>query len=126
VEHKQVLVLRKDLNMRKGKMVAQGAHAAMAAILELARRDGDQLIVPLDLRTEPWLCGRFKKICVSVSSETELLSVYMKAKSAGLVCSLIRDAGLTEFGGVPTFTAVAVGPDEGSKVDAITGHLPLL
>jgi peptidyl-tRNA hydrolase, PTH2 family len=126
VEHKQVLVLRKDLNMRKGKMVAQGAHASMAAILELARREGDQLIIPLDPRTEPWLCGRFKKICVSVDSEAELLAVYAKAKSAGLVCALIRDAGLTEFGGVPTLTAVAVGPDEGSKVDAITGHLPLL
>lgn len=29
IEHKQVIVLHKDLNMRKGKMVAQGAHASM-------------------------------------------------------------------------------------------------
>jgi PTH2 family peptidyl-tRNA hydrolase len=125
-EHKQVLVLRKDLNMRKGKMVAQGAHAAMAAILGLAHREGNNLIIPLDPRTEPWLCGRFKKICVSVNSEAELLAVHEKAKVAGLVTSLIQDAGLTEFGGVPTFTAVAVGPDEGTKVDAITGELALL
>ncbi len=32
MEHKQVIVLRKDLNMRKGKMVAQGAHASMRAV----------------------------------------------------------------------------------------------
>jgi peptidyl-tRNA hydrolase len=31
-----------------------------------------------------------------------------------------------KFGGVPTNTAVAVGPDQASKVDAITGNLPLL
>jgi PTH2 family peptidyl-tRNA hydrolase len=126
MEHKQVLVLRKDLNMRKGKMVAQGAHASMRAILQLAHRVGNDLIIPMDARTEPWLCGRFKKICVSVSSEAELLAVHEKAQAAGLVTALIQDAGLTEFGGVPTFTAVAVGPDEEAKVDAVTGGLPLL
>jgi peptidyl-tRNA hydrolase len=72
MEHKQVIVLRKDLNMRKGKMVAQGAHASMRAILNGARREGDVLIIPLDARNEPWLCGRFKKICVSVNSESEI------------------------------------------------------
>ena len=35
MEHKQTIVLRKDLNMRKGKMIAQGAHASMRAILML-------------------------------------------------------------------------------------------
>ena len=31
---KQVIVLRKDLNMRKGKMVAQGAHASMKVFFD--------------------------------------------------------------------------------------------
>ncbi len=44
----------------------------------------------------------------------------------GLVSALIQDAGLTEFGNVPTYTAVAVGPDREDRVDAITGILPLL
>jgi PTH2 family peptidyl-tRNA hydrolase len=126
MEHKQVIVLRKDLNMRKGKMVAQGAHASMRAILNLARREGDQLIIPLDARNEPWLCGRFKKICVSVNSERELLELHKQALDANLITSLIQDAGLTEFGGVPTYTAVAIGPDAGDKVDRLTGHLALL
>jgi PTH2 family peptidyl-tRNA hydrolase len=125
-QHKQVIVLRKDLNMRKGKMVAQGAHASMAAILKLARREGDQLLIPLDERIEPWLCGRFTKICVSVNSEAELLAIHEKSIAAGVLTSLILDSGVTEFGGVPTNTAVAVGPDQASKVDAITGDLPLL
>ena len=123
---KQVIVIRKDLNMRKGKMVAQGAHASMAAILNLARREGNDLIIPLDARIEPWLTGRFTKICVSVNSEAELLAIHEKASASGLVASLIRDAGLTEFGGIPTHTAVAVGPDAAAKVDLITAHLPLL
>lgn len=125
-EHKQVIVLRKDLNMRKGKMVAQGAHASMAAILQLSHRDGNRLVIPLDERVEPWLCGRFTKICVSVNSEAELLAVHEKARAAGVLTSLVLDAGLTEFGGVPTHTAVAVGPDYSTKVDQITGELPLL
>ena len=125
-EHKQVIVLRKDLNMRTGKMVAQGAHASMAAILQLSHRDGNRLVIPLDERVEPWLCGRFTKICVSVNSEAELLAVHEKARAAGVLTSLVLDAGLTEFGGVPTHTAVAVGPDYSTKVDQITGELPLL
>lgn len=112
--------------MRKGKMVAQGAHASMAAILKLARREGNQLLIPLDERIEPWLCGRFTKICVSVNSEAELLAIHEKSIAAGVLTSLILDSGVTEFGGVPTNTAVAVGPDQANKVDAITGDLPLL
>ena len=126
MEHKQTIVLRKDLNMRKGKMVAQGAHASMRAILMLGHREGDRFVIPLDQRFEPWLLGRFKKICVSVNSEAELLALYQKSQAAGLITALIQDAGLTEFGGVPTYTALAVGPDTEERVDSITGTLPLL
>lgn len=125
MEHKQIIILRKDLNMRKGKLVAQGAHASMGAILSLCKQDGDTLILEMDERVKPWLTGRFKKICVYVNSEQELLDLHQQAKDAGLVCSLIQDAGLTEFGGVKTYTAVAVGPDREDKIDAICKHLPL-
>lgn len=126
MEHKQVIVLRKDLNMRKGKMVAQGAHASLRAILMLGHQEGGNFVVPLDPRLEPWLLGRFKKICVSVNSEAELLGLHDAARSAGLISALIQDAGLTEFGNVPTYTALAVGPDREDRVDAITGGLSLL
>ncbi len=125
-EYKQTIVLRKDLNMRKGKMVAQGAHASMRAILQQGHRDGDNYVIPLDTRLAPWLLGRFKKICVSVNSEADLLALHDKARRAGLITSLIQDAGLTEFGGVPTYTAIAVGPDTADRVDSVTGDLPLL
>ena len=125
MEHKQVIVMRKDLNMRKGKLIAQGAHASLGAILGLCKTDGETLFLKMDDRTKPWLTGRFKKICVYVESEQDLLAIHNQAKEAGLVCSLIQDAGLTEFGGVKTYTAVAVGPDREDKIDAITKHLPL-
>lgn len=125
MEHKQVIVLRKDLNMRKGKLVAQGAHASMGAILGLCHQEGNNLVLPMDDRVRPWLTGRFKKICVYVESEQDLLAIHNQAKAAGLVCSLIQDAGLTEFGGVKTYTAVAVGPDREDRIDTICKHLPL-
>lgn len=125
MEHKQVIILRKDLNMRKGKLVAQGAHASMGAILSLCKQDGDKLVLEMDERVKPWLTGRFKKICVYVNSEEELLQIYNTALTNGLVCSIIKDSGLTEFHGVPTLTAVAVGPDSEDKIDEVTKHLPL-
>ena len=115
-DYKQVIVLRKDLKMRKGKMVAQGAHASLKATLENIDHPDVKM----------WLAGRFTKIVVSVDSEEELFEIHRKANAANLVCSLILDAGLTEFGGEPTYTAVAVGPAKNARVDAITGELKLL
>jgi PTH2 family peptidyl-tRNA hydrolase len=136
MKSKQVIIIRKDLNMRKGKMVAQGAHASMKVILDrmfvsrLTYRDKVDRILEItpskDAAIKDWLDGIFTKVCVSVDSEAELLSVYQSAKDAGLWCSLIKDAGLTEFDGVPTYTACAIGPCWDHEVDSITGHLKLL
>ena len=129
---KQVIVIRKDLNMRKGKMVAQGVHASMKVFFDLMYEatvgmySGKFLPLPSDNEMREWVDGRFTKVCVSVDSEAELLAIHEKAKEAGLPTALIQDAGLTQFGGVPTHTTVAVGPAEATKIDAITGQLKLL
>jgi PTH2 family peptidyl-tRNA hydrolase len=126
-EAKQVIVMRKDLNMRKGKMVAQGAHASMKAILDWAIYDNGIMIdLPSDSPIENWLNGRFTKVCVSVDSEVELDEIYNKAKESGFICAMIVDAGLTEFNGVPTKTCCAIGPEWPEDIDKITGHLKLL
>jgi PTH2 family peptidyl-tRNA hydrolase len=128
--HKQIIVIRKDLKMRRGKECAQGAHASLGAILNLSQRDitSDQteIVIPLDERTRPWLLGNFKKICVSVDSEQELLQLEQLAQSHNVINCKITDSGLTEFNGVPTITALAIGPDAAEKIDAIAGHLKLL
>ncbi|WP_434715818.1 aminoacyl-tRNA hydrolase [Paraburkholderia sp. A3RO-2L] len=124
--HKQVIVIRKDLKMRQGKAVAQGSHASMAAVLARATITDGELRIPLDADIGPWLQGRFTKVCVHVPDEAALLDVHNRARQAGLPYALIQDAGLTEFGGVPTYTAVAVGPGLNDEVNRITGGLPLL
>lgn len=133
MKSKQVIILRKDLNMRKGKMVAQGSHASMKVILdymyesELSYTRKDKILsIEKDSAMDNWINGIFTKVCVSVDSEEELVGIYELAKALGIPCSMIIDAGLTEFGGVPTKTAVAIGPDWEDKINEVTGHLKLL
>jgi len=115
-QYKQVIVLRKDLNMRKGKMAAQAAHASLSAVLSNIK----------DNQVAVWLKTGQAKIVVSVDSEEELLALEQAAKSAGLINALIVDSGYTEFDGVPTITALAVGPGKIAAVDKVTSHLKLL
>jgi peptidyl-tRNA hydrolase, PTH2 family len=137
---KQVIVVRRDLGMRKGKMIAQGAHASLGSILEMFQvtdstedfdRDKKQgtytlsLEVPAGSALDEWFSGHFTKICVYVNSEEELLEVHRNALAKGVPSTLIQDAGKTEFHGVPTYTTLAVGPDFSERVDEVTGNLPL-
>jgi PTH2 family peptidyl-tRNA hydrolase len=130
---KQVIVIRNDLNMRKGKMVTQGSHASMKVFFDRMEDAGDDR---LELgpqegwdwlnAVKPWIEGIFTKSCVRVDSEAEFFAIEAAAKAAGLPCAAIQDSGLTEFKGVPTWTALAIGPAEVAVVDKITGHLKLL
>jgi len=118
---KQVIVMRNDLGMRKGKMIAQGSHASISFLtrkLQSGRKMTDV--------EQQWVNDRFTKICVRVDSEQELIDIHNKALSHGVESHLITDAGLTEFNGVPTKTCLALGPDYANKIDTITGHLKLL
>lgn len=117
-EVKMIIVMRKDLNMRKGKMVAQGSHASVGLSLDLEHKGTNKAF-------KEWLDSSFKKICVSVDSEEQLLDIYQKACGAGLASKLITDAGHTEFNGVPTKTCCSIlGYTD--ELDPITGELPLL
>ncbi len=125
---KQVIVMRKDLGMRKGKMIAQGAHASLKVVLDAGQLEpgGAAFAIRLDAAMAAWLGGRFTKICVSVDSEAALEAIVARAREAGVPCALIVDAGVTEFHGVPTKTCCAIGPAWADAVDAITGGLSLL
>jgi len=123
---KQVIVIRRDLKMRRGKEVAQGSHASMMFLSLMVRQrllDGER--TQLSPAQKEWIEGRFTKVCVQVPDEAALLVVAEDAKKAGLECHVVTDAGLTEFGGVPTNTCLAIGPDEADKIDMVTGKLQL-
>ncbi|WP_020448824.1 aminoacyl-tRNA hydrolase [Candidatus Methanomassiliicoccus intestinalis] len=135
---KQMIVVRKDLKMRKGKIAAQAGHACVTAVLlalekenrlgEIKSVGGNIVLTPSDRPSTPlsdWFNYGVAKICVSVDSEEELLEIDRKAKEAGLISALILDAGHTEFNGVPTYTCLALEPESSEKVDPITGDLPL-
>ncbi len=111
---KQVILVRSDLKMPKGKMAAQCSHASVGAVLKSPAG-----------KIESWRIYGMKKAVLKVSSEKELISFYKKAKSAKLITALITDAGKTFFKN-PTKTCLAIGPDEDKKIDKITGNLRLI
>jgi len=123
---KQVLVMRHDLKVRRGKQIAQGAHAAMSFICRRLQERGSVALGDFTDTQRAWLTGLFAKVCCRVNSEEELMQIYDKAVEAGLEVHLITDSGRTEFHGQPTRTCLAIGPDEADKIDQITGHLQLL
>lgn len=101
---KQVIVMRTDLGMSAGKMVAQGAHAVAGC---------------------PKSSENVTRIAVGVETEKTLLKIYEKAKEAGLPRYLIQDSGRTEVE-PGTYTCLAIGPCEEAILNPITEHLKLL
>jgi PTH2 family peptidyl-tRNA hydrolase len=135
---KQIIVIRKDLKMRRGKEVAQGSHASMGALLNKMSRcihvvpKSEEYGVARCLNFMStsamfdWIENSFTKICVYVNSEQELVDLHFAAVQASLPNCLITDSGATEFHGVPTKTALAIGPAWDDELKPLTGHLPLL
>ena len=144
-EPKQVIIIRTDTEpkMRKGKMIAQGSHASMKAILDSMEHQSYKrrgvpnpdkypegkwlhpanytektlkLVCTPETPLTEWLEGLFTKVVVKGTLD-EISHAYNEAKNNGMICSLITDKGLTEFGGKETVTAAAIGPDYHDKID---------
>ena len=109
------------MSPRKGKLIAQGAHAASHFLIQKVAQDGSWNKVEKE-----WLETGTKKIAVRADTEEQLLDIAQRASAAGLYVHVVTDSGLTEFNGVPTKTCLAIGPDRSSKIDKITGELKLL
>ena len=111
---KQVILVRQDLKLPKGKACAQSAHASVEAVLK-----SDQKIV------KEWRESGMAKIVLKVKDEKELISFFQTAKDQDIVASLITDAGHTvvEPG---TKTCVGLGPEKEEILDALVGKLTLL
>ncbi len=137
---KQMIVMRRDLRMRKGKIAAQAGHACVEATLMALVREGrlsevrmtpDEGWVYLEhpasevTPLSDWFDAGVAKVCVYVDSEDELLDIAEQGHEQGFLVALIRDAGFTEFHGEPTYTCLAFEPLPADRIDPITGGLPL-
>lgn len=138
---KQMIVVRRDLKMRKGKIAAQAGHACVEATLLALVRQGklDELRATPDegwiyveqpegeqpSALTDWFDAGVAKVCVYVDSEEELLDLHRRAREMGFISALIRDAGHTEFHGEPTYTCLALEPLYADQVEPLTGGLPL-
>ncbi|HOE52731.1 MAG TPA: peptidyl-tRNA hydrolase Pth2 [Methanomassiliicoccales archaeon] len=116
-ELKMVIVVRKDLKLSPGKMAAQVAHAAVNCALASKKRR------PINF--DRWYSEGQKKVVLKAQDLNELIQIKQAAEDAGLVTSLITDAGLTELP-PNTTTCLGIGPAPNAEMDRITGHLGLM
>lgn len=117
IEIKQVIILRSDLNMSKGKLVAQGAHASLMSYFKSEKQD--QKIA------EDWIKTGEKKIVLKIDSEDDLIKLFRAFEFKKIPCALVTDAGLTE---IPpgSKTGLGIGPWKSNEIDFITDKLKLL
>jgi len=115
--YKMVIAVRTDLEMGKGKIAVEVAHAAISALEEARRLHNDWV--------DAWLNEGQCKIAVKVGSDNDLVILNEEAASLGLPTALVRDRGLTQ---VPpdTATCLGIGPAPAEIIDKMTGHLKLL
>ncbi len=116
-EIKQAIIIRMDLEMSKGKLAAQAAHASLMSYFEAEKKDKEI--------AKKWLDTGEKKIVLKVSNEEALIKLYNAYQYRGVPCALVTDAGLTE---VPpgSKTALGIGPWYADKVNEFTSALKLL
>lgn len=117
---KQVILIRKDLNMRKGKMVSQGAHASINAYIQTLGRNDWRYI------SSQWMDDNYTKIVLGVDSVEELYHLRTIAQLHEIPHYLVKDMGFTEFNGVETVTALGIGPYYSVDIDRITSKYKLL
>jgi PTH2 family peptidyl-tRNA hydrolase len=117
MDHKQVIVVRTNLRMSKGKTCAQVAHASLGSA-ERARKESRDWY-------ESWRKEGQKKVVVEGKDGEELLQLLETARANNLPYYLVEDAGLTELE-PGTTTALGIGPAPNELMDKVTGHLKLL
>lgn len=138
---KQVIVVRKDLKMKAGKLAAQVSHASMAPMTNRLRASEANWrgvatstttmeiafdhSTPHDMAFLEWIKGSFTKVVLEIENEQELLDLIATAEMAGIPCVKIEDEGRTAFHGVKTLTCASFGPCYSDILDELTGHLKL-
>ena len=116
-KYKQVIAVRTDLRMSKGKTAVQVAHGSVTAA-DRVRKSNPEVL-------KAWFSEGQKKVAVKVDSEDEIMRLQRVASMNDITSALIRDAGMTELP-PGTTTVIGIGPADAEKVDRVTGDLKLL
>ncbi|XP_076391634.1 peptidyl-tRNA hydrolase 2, mitochondrial [Megachile rotundata] len=119
-EHfKMVLVVRSDIVMGKGKIAAQCAHAAVECYRQASCNTKYEHVF------NSWLLQGQPKVVLKICNEGELMSLARSARKAGLIISIIQDAGKTQL--LPgTVSTLGIGPGPKQAIDELTSSLKLL
>jgi len=112
--YKQMIVIRKDLNMSVGKTIAQACHASLGTYKKVKKS-----------KIQRWNLDGQKKVVLEVNSKRQLLDLYNRVKRKKIPCFLVEDAGLTELE-PGTITALGIGPVDEKEINKITGSMKLL
>ena len=125
---KQVIVVRKDLNMRKGKMCAQVAHASMAVFFNrrIFKSFKKFMLIIINKDMWEWINNSFTKIVVGCDNIVDVINIQKECIRLNILHAIIIDNGTTEFHGEKTVTCIAVGPAKAELIDSITGEYKLL
>ena len=113
MHYKQMIFVRTDLKMGKGKMVAQGAHASLSAFLQ----NDEQ-------KNQNWIQEGMKKITLKIT-ENDVKNIIKECKANKFNYTIIYDAGKTQIE-AGTLTAISVGPEEENKLERSFGKYKLL
>jgi PTH2 family peptidyl-tRNA hydrolase len=113
---KQVIIIRTDLDMGKGKIAAQVGHACVLGA-EHVRKSNPEWF-------SEWWEGQ-EKIVLKVSSLKELEQIKQITIELGIPWSEVTDAGHTQIA-PGTVTCISLGPAPEEKIDKVTGDLKLL
>ena len=113
---KQLIIVRKDLQMSPGKLAAQVSHASMAFLTWPLREEHLECSSPYNPKAhsyliddlwineeimDDWICGSFAKIICEAKNKYQLEKVIISARELGLKEGkdffLIKDNCLTEL-----------------------------
>jgi len=116
-EIKQTILIRIDIDMGRGKMAAQAAHASLMSYFEAERVDR--------AIAKEWLDIGEKKIILKASDEEVLVKLFKAFQYKKIPCALVSDAGLTQLP-PGTKTALGIGPWKSAEIDQFTKGFKLL
>ena len=115
-ELKQVIIVRMDLKMGKGKLATQVAHASIGAYRKTKKKHNDIV--------KRWEKQGEKTVVLKIGSVDELLKIKSLVDKENIPNVLIHDAGRTQVE-PGTVTCLGIGPWASKVLDKYISDLKL-